>query len=321
MELFCLGVGHYAEKDVREAARCFTGWHSRGNTFRFEASAHDGGTKTLLGQTGNWDGDDVVRLVLGRPDAARFLVRKFYQFFITENAFPPESFLEPLCEAFRRSDYDIRALVKTILASRHFYSEYAFRQRIKSPVEFVLGAVQSVYRRYDAGHSDYRPLQQQALVNLPGAMGQVLFEPPNVKGWPGGRAWLNTSTVLARDNFAESLARGTLWTRLSTPTAAFSSPDAAGAGARPAATVDSPEDVVPVRAFDPARVVQEEDVSSPEDVVRALLDVYVPGGIRPAARAKLVAFVAEGKPVGRDLDRRLREVVHAILTMPEYQLA
>jgi uncharacterized protein (DUF1800 family) len=321
MELFSLGVGHYSEKDVREAARCFTGWHSRGNNFRFDAAEHDGGTKTVLGQTGDWDGDDVVRFVLGRPDAARFLVRKFYLFFVGENASPPDSFLEPLCDSFRQSDYDIRALLKTILASRHFYSDHAFRQRIKSPVEFVLGAVQSVYRRYDAGHPDYRPLPQQALVNLPGAMGQILFEPPNVKGWPGGRAWLNTSTVLARDNFAEELARGTLWGNLVTAGAAFSASGAARLGAGPEISASPADEPIPPRAFDPARVIHEAGAASAEDAVRVLLDVYVPGGIRPAARAKLVAFVAEGNPAGPELDRRAREVVHAILTMPEYQLA
>jgi uncharacterized protein (DUF1800 family) len=321
MELFSLGVGHYSEKDVREAARCFTGWHSRGNNFHFEAAAHDGGTKTVLGQTGDWDGDDVVRFVLGRPDAARFLVRKLYQYFISDNASPPDSFLEPLCDSFRQSDYDVRALIKTILASRHFYSEYAFRQRIKSPVEFVLGAVQSVYRRYDTGHPDYRPLPQQAFVSLPGAMGQILFEPPNVKGWPGGRAWLNTSTVLARDNFAEALTRGTLWGNLATAGAAFSASGAARLSAGPETSAAPSDEPVPPRAFDPARVLGEETAGSPEDLVRVLLDVYVPGGIRPAARAKLVEFVGEGNPGGSERDRRAREVVHAILTMPEYQLA
>lgn len=321
MELFSLGVGHYTEKDVREAARCFTGWHSRGNSFRFDAGAHDGGTKTVLGQTGNWDGDDVVRFVLGRPEAARFLVRKFYQFFISETSTPPDPMLEPLCEAFRQSDYDIRTLVKTMLSSRHFYSGYAFRQRVKSPVEFVLGAVQSVYRRFDAAQPEYRPLPQQALISLPGAMGQVLFEPPNVKGWPGGRSWLNTATVLARDNIAESLARGTLWGNLAPAGAAFSASAAARLSAGPASPVDARDESVPPPAFDAARVIGEERASTPEDVVRVLLDVHVPGGIRPEARKKLVAFMAEGKPAGAERERRVREVVHAILTMPEYQLA
>ena len=107
MELFSLGVGHYTEKDVREAARAFTGWRTDGEGFAFDARLHDGGPKTVLGQTGAWDGGDVVRIVLEQPAAARFLVRKLYHFLVSEKAVPPDSLLEPLCESFRKSDYDI----------------------------------------------------------------------------------------------------------------------------------------------------------------------------------------------------------------------
>jgi hypothetical protein len=166
-----------------------------------------------------------------------------------------------------------------------------------------------VYHRCDEADADYRPLPQQVLVGRLEAMGQQLFAPPNVKGWPGGRSWLNTSTVLERDNFAEALATGTLWAN---PT--YGSMAAAAAG-------PSEDPPPPPRAFDPARLIQEEGVSRPEEIVRVLLELYLPGGIRPANRAKLVAFLAEGKPTGPALDRRVREAVHAILTMAEYQLA
>ncbi|HEV3256329.1 MAG TPA: DUF1800 domain-containing protein [Gemmataceae bacterium] len=305
MELFSLGVGHYTEKDVREAARAFTGWHTDGEGFRFDARSHDGGPKTFLGRTGAWDGGDVVRIVLEQPAAARFLVRKLYRFLVSETANPPDALLEPLCASFRKSDCDIAALLRMMLSSRHFYSAHAFRQRIKSPVEYVVGAVQAVYRRYGEGEADYRPLPQQALVSRLNAMGQPLFAPPNVKGWPGGRSWLNTSTVLERDNFASALAAGTLWTD--------SSP-------RPAAA-DALEETAPPTALDPARLLREEGARRPQDAVSALLDLYLPGGVRPAARAKLVAFMAEDRPAGADLDRRVREAVQAVLTMPEYQLA
>ncbi len=213
MELFSLGVGHYTEKDIRQAARAFTGWHtdSDGFGFEFNAKLHDDSVKTVLGQTGNWNGDDVLRIILNQPAAARFLVRKLYRFYVSETNEPSDSFLEPLAESFRKSDYDISALVRTMLSSRHFFSDYAFRQRIKSPVEFVLGAVRAVYRDYDPKDKDHQPLTQQDLVRQIDSMGQLLFAPPNVKGWRGAKAWLNTSTVLSRDNFAQSLATGTLW--------------------------------------------------------------------------------------------------------------
>jgi hypothetical protein len=297
MELFSLGVGNYSEQDIREAARAFTGWHTDGAGFTFEARFHDAGRKTVLGQTGAFDGGDVVRIVLAQPAAAGFLVRKLYHFLISETAEPPAALLEPLCESFRKSDYDIAALVRTMLASRHFYSAHAFRQRVKGPVEYVLGAVQAVYLRLGEKDADYRPLPTKVLVGRLAAMGQKLFAPPNVKGWPGGTAWLNTSTVLERDNFAEALALGRLWLRT------------------------RPGEQAPPLALDPARLLHEEKASRPEDVVRVLLDLHVPGGFRPEARGKLVAFLADGKPSGAALDRRAREAVHAILTTAEYQLA
>jgi hypothetical protein len=318
MELFSLGVGNYTETDIREAARAFTGWHTDGKGFAFNADAHDGDSKTVLGQTGAWDGGDVVRLVLEQPAAARFLVRKLYHFLISEKAAPPDALLEPLCASFRKSDHDLAALLRTMLASRHFYSDYAFRQRVKGPVEYVLGAVQAVYRRYDEKEADYRPLPQQVLVGWLNAMGQSLFAPPNVKGWPGGPSWLNTSTVLERDNFVAALAMGTLWGYPLTGPTAATAPLLLVQSARRRPT---PEESGPPSAFDPARLLDEEGASRPEDVVRVLLDLYLPGDVRPEARAKLVAFVSEDRPTGATLARRVREAVHAIMTMPEYHLA
>jgi hypothetical protein len=327
MELFSLGVGHYNEKDVREAARAFTGWRTGGAGFAFDARLHDSGPKTILGQTGAWDGGDVVRIVLEQPAAARFLVRKLYHFFVSEKTVPSDSLLEPLCESCRKSDYDIAGLVRTILASRHFYSDHAFRQRVKGPMEYVLGAVQTVYRRFGEEEADYRSLPQRMLVDRLGAMGQHLFAPPNVKGWPGGPSWLNTSTMLERDNFAGALAMGTLWynptpeSTVAMPAASPASGKGAGKPNQSSAPADMPDEPAPPLAFDPARLLAEEGVSCPEDVVRALLDLYLPGGVRSEVRAKLVAFVAEGNPSGPALARRVREAVHAILSIAEYQLA
>jgi len=323
MELFSLGVGNYTEKDIREAARAFTGWRTDGEGFAFDARFHDSGPKTFLGQTGCWDGGDVVKIVLEQPAAARFLVRKLYHFLISEKTVPPDSLLEPLCESFRGSDYDIAGLVGTMLSSRLFYSEHAFRQRVKAPVEYVLGAVRAVYHRT----SEEQGLPQQVLVGRLARMGQTLFAPPNVKGWPGGPSWLNTSTVLERDNFAGALAMGTLWSNPSpapesrTATASVALGQIVRRLTNWTLPFDTPEEAPPPRAFDPARLLEEEGVSRSEDIVRALLDLYLPGDVRPEARAKLVAFVAEASPDGLALERRVRETVHAILTMAEYQLA
>src|SRR5262249_6166080 len=198
MELFTLGVGHYAEADVRQAARAFTGWHTDGEKFTFAARFHDAGEKTVLGQTGPWDGTDVQRILLDQPAASRFLVRKLYAFLVSETAHPPDALLDPLAERFRHGDYDIADLVATMLRSRHFFSEYAYRQRVKSPVEYVLGVARAVKPKV-APRELVQPLEQ---------MGQSLFAPPNVKGWTGGKTWLNSATVLARQNFAQHMLGG-----------------------------------------------------------------------------------------------------------------
>jgi uncharacterized protein (DUF1800 family) len=309
MELFSLGVGHYSEKDIREAARAFTGWHTDGQKFEFNAALHDGDDKTVLGHKGNWDGGDVIRIILEQPSAAQFLARKLYRFFISETASPPASFLAPLADSFRKSDYDIAALVRTILQSRHFFSDYAYRQRIKTPVEFSVGAVRAVFR---VGKVQ---VPNSPLVSHLEAMGQDLFAPPNVKGWVGGRAWLNTATVLARNNFAQMVASGTMYSVNNGPRnrAAFRF-----VGGPPKQT-DEKEEPEPPPNLDAAAIVQEEKVTDPGQIVDLLVDLLLQGGISEPARSKLKAYLVEGQADAKA--RKVRESVHAIMTMPEYQLA
>ncbi len=312
MELFSLGVGHYTEKDIREAARAFTGWHTNGGEYDFNARFHDDGQKTVLGQTGDWNGDDVLDVLLKRDDCAMFLVRKLYRTFISEQHDPPARLIAPLAESFRKTDYDIADLVRRMLSSRHFFSAHAYRQKIKSPVEYVLGAVRTVY--------DGQPPPQR-LVGWLEVMGQLLFAPPNVKGWPGGQSWLNTSTVLARVNFAQALVMNGLLSLPSRgeeeiPQPAIEPPQIPG---QP--DVKMPEEPPPSDGEDVARLTREAKATRADDVVRVLIDALLPGGVADSARTKLTAFVADGKPAGARLDRRVRETAHAILSMPEYQLA
>jgi uncharacterized protein (DUF1800 family) len=321
MELFSLGVGNYTEKDVREAARAFTG-RSSDDEEPFDPELHDDGSKTVLGRTGNWNGDDIVRIVLEQPAAARFLVRKLYGFFISETAVPPDALLEALADSFRKSDYDIGALVGTMLRSRHFFSDYAYRQRIKSPVEFVVGAVRALWQPLQLETDDKAAVVPQMLITELEAMGQELFAPPNVKGWPGGKAWLNSATVLARHNFAQKVASGHLQPAVERNFNRFviEAPDAEK---RAPKEVEKPE---PSRERDPFEIVNEK-AFEPKRVVDLLVDVLLQDGIAKAAHDKLSAYMAEGKPMtaGKPADtaqkRRVRETVHAIMTLPEYQLA
>jgi hypothetical protein len=288
MELFTLGTGHYTEHDIRQAARAFTGWHTDGDKYEFNEHFHDFGVKTVLGQTGTWNGDDVVRILLEQPACSRFLVRKLYKVLISETHEPSAELLEPLAAGFRKSDYDIALLVRRMLGSRLFFSEHAYRKRIKSPVEFVLGAVRAV------GQGLVSP---KSLVKKLEAMGQDLFAPPNVKGWYGGEAWLNTATVLARHNFAQMLTAGTGQLNLSDPSAPIGV------------------------AVDPAALLRVQKITEPDRVVGYLAEVLLDGDIPDSARARLAAFVAAGNPTGPSFDQRVRETIHSIMTMPEYQLA
>jgi uncharacterized protein (DUF1800 family) len=327
MELFSLGVGNYTEQDIREAARAFTGWHSDGDEFEFKAQFHDDDAKTVFGKTGDWNGDDILNFCLEKPCAATYLVRKMYSFFISEAHKPPDRLLEPLAERFRKSDYDIADIVGAILSSRHFFSAYAYRQRIKSPVEFVVGLVNAAVTPADL---EKGRVAQEALINRVEGMGQALFAPPNVKGWPGGKNWLNTSTVLARHNFALDMASAELPKGRRPPSgrleelraqaeeeAALAAQNAGGS-TKPVANKARP---IPTAALDLAAAVHREKVEKPADIVQTLLDLLLQGDIEKEAREKLEKFVAQGDTKAAAGDWRIRDAAHAIMTMPEYQLA
>jgi uncharacterized protein (DUF1800 family) len=163
--------------------------------FEFDAESHDDGSKTLFGQTGHFNGDDVVKIMLAQPATAQFIVRKLFRQFISEVESPSDVLIEPLAQVFRDSDYDIGLLVRRILSSRLFFSETACHQRIKSPVEYIVGVLR--------GLNCKGPMKD--LVSQMNGMGQDLFAPPNVSGWSGGKTWLNSATLLARHNMIASL--------------------------------------------------------------------------------------------------------------------
>jgi hypothetical protein len=307
LELFTLGVGRYTETDVREAARAFTGWHTDGELFNFASRYHDSAEKIVLGQKGEWDGTDIQKIVLSQPAAALFLAQKLYRFFVSESAEPPNALLEPLAERLRTTDFEIAPIVSTILRSRHFYSEHAYRRRIKSPVEYVLGVVRSV-RPAIAPRELVQPLEQ---------MGQSLFAPPNVKGWVGGKAWLNSATVLARQNFAETMLGGS---EAPKPPPA---PPSDGNAATP--VFDAPRVPGKAMSLPPDNAVLElvnrEKPATPAATVDLLADLFLQGDLDSEERKKLLEFASAGEPKDADRDKRIREIAHALMTMAEYTLA
>jgi uncharacterized protein (DUF1800 family) len=201
MELFTLGEGNYTERDIKEAARAFTGWSidpDKGE-FLMRPLAHDDGVKTVLGQTGKFDGNAVLDILLAQPQTAEFIVRKLWREFVApavQDADAAE--IKRLAGVFRDSRYDIRALLRALLTSDAFYAPQHRGTLVKSPVDLVAGTL----RQFQFTTGDVAPF---ALVLA--QLGQNLFAPPNVKGWPGGEAWINSTTLLARKQFLDRLFR------------------------------------------------------------------------------------------------------------------
>ncbi|MEM6770818.1 MAG: DUF1800 domain-containing protein, partial [Bacteroidota bacterium] len=195
MELFTLGRGQYSEQDVKEAARAFTGWSStlRGD-FVFRRFQHDFGTKTFLGKQGDFDGDDVIDIILEQPAVSTFICRKIYAFFV--NTEVDTTHVNRLAKTFRTTDYDISAVMQQLFSADWFYAASNVGTRIKSPVELVVGLA----RQLQASN-----LPQQGLIGIQRALGQQLFRPPNVAGWPAGRSWIDNSTLVTRLNLARAL--------------------------------------------------------------------------------------------------------------------
>jgi hypothetical protein len=195
MELFSLGIGNYTEKDIRDAARAFTGWTIKNGKGSFNPENHDDGDKTVLGKTGKFQGEDIVNICLEQKSAPYFICRKLFRFLVSETLPASDLLLEPLAESFRKSGYDFGALVKTVLRSNLFFSPEAYRTKIKSPVEFALGIV----------HALEGKIGTTALAVALEELGQNVFSPPSVKGWDGGQVWLNGQTLLSRQNLALAL--------------------------------------------------------------------------------------------------------------------
>jgi hypothetical protein len=286
MELFSLGIGHYTEKDIREAARAFTGWEIQGTNVVFNKNQHDDGEKTMLGQTGNWNGDEIVRICLEQKSAAPFIVGKLYRFLISETVPPTPELLEPLAAQFRGGGYNFGALVKTMLSSNLFFSSAVYRTRIKAPVDFVLNIVRGLEGK----------IGTTALAQALEQLGQSIFSPPSVKGWDGGRTWLNGQTLLFRQNLALALT--------STQDARFG------------------------RRCDPAAVVRKYGKNSDADVVDFFLRLFLQGDVSAEARSQLLDYQqhAHKLPVPvywteQDAaEHRVRSLCHLVLTLPEYQL-
>jgi len=299
MELFSLGVGRYTEKDIKEGARSLTGYTFKDDDFVFDRNNHDTAKKNILGKIGNSDGDDFVRIILGQRDCAQFMARKLYGFFV--NDLPSlerqsdrdlddgiGTVIHQIAATLLTQRYELKPTLKQILSSQHFYDPAFMGQQIKSPVQLLVGAVRSMTP----------PTRDLSILNdALDLMGQNLFFPPSVKGWEGGRAWINTSTLFVRQNILAFLLTG-----------------------KKPVGYDATADT---QKYDPMPLLAELEKadpganSDPSRVTEYLLRLTT-GSAPASARDPLVSFVNErGGHITPDLVTALLLLITAT---PEYQL-
>ena len=196
MELFSLDVGHYTEQDIKEAARAFSGWHVREDRFWFNTLQHDDSDKTVLGRTGNLDGNDVIDLCLAQPACPEFLARKLLRNFALPAPSPEQ--VSALAGSIRKHDFRMAPVLRELLRSELFFSPEARSTLLKSPLDLVLGA----------HHTLETHANLTTTARVLADLGQDVFAPPTVKGWDGGRLWISSTSMLQRANFVAELATG-----------------------------------------------------------------------------------------------------------------
>jgi uncharacterized protein (DUF1800 family) len=195
MELFTMGVGNYGEKDVREAARAFTGWNFVDTKFVVNAAQHDDGPKTFLGKTGNFDGVQVIDIIMEQPITANFMAAKLYRYFVREDLDP--KLQAKLGDILRKNKYEIAPFLEAVFLSKDFYSDASVGAQIKGPVELAISTYKRLGLKEVPGVPDFNAAT--------GALGQRLFAPPTVAGWAQSRSWITPGLLLERGNFARDV--------------------------------------------------------------------------------------------------------------------
>lgn len=273
MELFCLGPGHYTEVDIRQMARAFTGWEVQQGAFHFNAHQHDHGLKTFLGQSGDFNGEDAVRIVLEQPGASRFIARKITRYFVCDEPTLSDRLIEPLAVFLRQQNFTIAPLAERILTSNLFFSQVSVGRKVRGPVDLAIGFL----RALDATTNHVQ------LNETLGRLGQALYFPPNVKGWEGGRAWLNSATYLGRANLLGQLIREAHFKKGGL-----------------------------------AEIAREAGATSSSEIIDWLLELLVALPPTTAARAVIAETVSRK---GEDRNAEIGQILHAISLLPEFQLS
>ncbi len=358
MELFTMGVGNYTEQDIREAARAFTGWYYDDLRFVVSAGKHDDGPKTVLGQTGNFDGIDVIDVILAQPATANFIAAKIYRYLVRDN--PSAALQQQLGDLLRNAEYEMAPLLRTIFLSKDFYSAASYGTAIKSPVQLVI----STYRKLDLDRVPGAP----DFNDVTGSLGQRLFYPPTVAGWAQGRSWITPGLLLSRGNFVyevffpnisfiphdryprdgkiclvdRKIAQGM---DISTATVPGGIDTGSMAESNMMADRDEafntrygsykgwqmaiqrvkpiPRDIARI---DLRSMVLNAELTTVEQVVDTFLQRFLRVPVEPAYRAQMIAFLEQElgtqdiQAAATYLEEPLRLLLHLIMSAPEYQL-
>jgi len=302
MELFTIGIGNYTEQDVRESARAFTGYRLdlASQRFWFASNQHDAGEKNFLGRSGNFNGDDIIDILSKQQACAEFIGRKICRYFIEDE--PSTQLVSSVAERIRAHNFEIKPLLREIFCSEEFYSERVMRKQIKGPMQFIVQTCKILECELPAPHIAQNAMRQ---------MGQILFAPPSVKGWDGGKSWISTSTLLFRNNFANYLINGD---------AILPAPMKKGRGdlGFRASGRTLPEEVRRPPA-DVTKIVSAEARSDRQRLI-AELSLRILQKDPPAQDAAAFSEFLKGRN-GKIDDSTIRGLIHLMMSAPPYQLA
>lgn len=291
MELFTLGVGQYTEADIKEGARALTGYSLDDNDFLFRTNQHDPEEKTILGKRGNFDGDDFVEILLRRDSCAKFVALKIYDAFVADVGDVYESVPRPnrividkLADILRNNKFELKPVLTKLFKSKHFYDPAIVGKKIKDPIQLAVGTTRGLQLPFPGNRSVIDKAME--------AMGLVLFMPPTVDGWDGGRSWINTSTLFVRQNLTTYLISGKQPNRKKSKS----------------------------MGYDPQIWLADLDDRSPKAITDYLLDHLIAPHTPAARRAPAHQFMADRETGNTVSNDSLVALACLITSMPEYQL-
>ncbi|MCB9856632.1 MAG: DUF1800 domain-containing protein [Phycisphaerales bacterium] len=315
MELFTMGEGHYTERDIKEAARAFTGISIDPETGKsmYRSRQHDFGEKTILGKTGDFQPADIIDIILEQPATAEYMARKFWAFFAYEN--PEPEVISALADVLRKNNYEFKPMLKAMFNSDAFYSKRATFTHIKSPIELLVGTMRTL---------EISPIDTESMVLGLQAMGQTPMQPPNVKGWDGGETWITSSTLFNRYNVLGRVISGTNSEEINRQREQRLR---RAARVLQAADIDvTDDDKCPAQPmFDPMPMVRAAKVKSCEELADLFINRLLQRRIAPERRKSVIDAIrshVNEKNIGdaKNADA-IRGMIHLIVSMPEYQLS